>query len=460
MTSSKYWRTAATALAVAASIGSGSPVLAQTTDMGSAGAVVTVNGTGGDVRAGGAVVTVRGPADNVHVGGATVDIRTTATDSVWVGGAQVTIDGDIGRDIHFGGAVATIRGNIAGNLRGGGAVIEIDADVGQDVNVGGASVTFSRNATIGGDVGAGGASVNYGADAAGDVKLYGASIVFSGGSDGDVTLGGESITVGGLARIAGNLTIVTRNQPTIASSADIGGEILISEPKDWFEEGSPWMSGDPPDWAVKLFFALFLAIGTLIAGVVLLLFGGRLLGSAAGTMRHGPVSSLLLGIVTLVLVPVIGILLMMTGLGITVGIAVVALVPILLVFGHVTAATGLVAGLLGGANGRRNYGPVTAFFFLLIGSVVIGLLGLIPWVGPWIVLVILVTGTGAFSRTFFGRLRRRDDRIVAEAAVPQQPLDQSPPPPPPVVEPDTASAQAEWEQQSEGGDQPPRQQGS
>jgi hypothetical protein len=43
---------------------------------------------------------------------------------------------------------------------------------------------------------------------------------------------------------------------------------------------------------------------------------------------------------------------------------------------------------------------------LVIGAIALVALGLIPWVGWIIVLIALVLGTGAFTRTVGGRLRR------------------------------------------------------
>jgi hypothetical protein len=45
---------------------------------------------------------------------------------------------------------------------------------------------------------------------------------------------------------------------------------------------------------------------------------------------------------------------------------------------------------------------------LIIGSIALVALGLIPWVGWIIVLIALVLGVGAFTRTLVGRVRRAD----------------------------------------------------
>ncbi|MHA1549602.1 MAG: hypothetical protein ACTSYE_11795 [Alphaproteobacteria bacterium] len=376
---------------------------AQSTNQTLGGAVVDVAGNGGDIDAGGAVVTIRGPANAIRVGGASVDVRAQTTDDVWAFGAQLSIDGEIGRDLKAGGGLVRVDGVIDGDAKIGGVVVDINARIGGDLRAVGASLTIGRNTTVGGDFTGGGATVRMAGDVVGDVRLGGAVVDFAGIAGGDVTLTGEDISIGGLAVIGGDLTVYARNAPVVSPGASIGGQVQHFRPDEqWF---------DIPDWMLSLGFAAFLAAGTIVAGFVLLLFGGRLLPSAANAVRRGPVSSLLLGIVTLIVIPLISVILLATGIGVTAAVAVLLTMPFLVVFGHATAATGIAGGLLVGR--RTSIGPIRAFIFLLIGSIVIGLASLIPWVGTWLVAVLIVTGVGGFARTVARRLRRREPEMEA-----------------------------------------------
>ena len=57
---------------------------------------------------------------------------------------------------------------------------------------------------------------------------------------------------------------------------------------------------------------------------------------------------------------------------------------------------------------RGELGVGLTLLMLIIGAIVLVGLGLIPWVGPAIVGIAVVLGTGAFTRTIGGRLRRAD----------------------------------------------------
>ena len=380
---------------VLAVLGGAPGVQAQSTDVRSFGAVVSVAGNGGDIRAAGASVTIRGPADAIRAAGARVDVRSQTTDSVWAGGAQVSVDGTVGRNLKVGGAIVEVRGQVVGDARVGALVVEIDGDIGGNLRVGAANVTLSRNSRVGGNLTAGGVTVSVGADIAGDVKLGGAVVNFAGRAGGDVTIAGEDVSVSGLAAVDGDLVVYSRNPPQIADGATIGGSV---------KHVSPGQLTDIPGWLVKLAFALAVAAGTIVAGLVMLLFGGRLLAGAADSVRRSPLSSLIVGVVTLIVIPVASMVLLSTGVGFTAALALILTLPFLIVFGHAAAATGIAGGVLIAANSRL--GVVRTFVFLVIGSIVIALVVIVPWVGPWLVLAAMLTGLGAFTRTVAGRLRR------------------------------------------------------
>jgi hypothetical protein len=101
---------------------------------------------------------------------------------------------------------------------------------------------------------------------------------------------------------------------------------------------------------------------------------------------------------------------MITVVGATAGVAVLLLLPFLVTFGHAVAAAGIAAGLFVRRRGEISTG--LAFLMLVIGAVALVALGLIPWVGPAIVAIALVLGTGAFTRTLGSRLRRGEPRVM------------------------------------------------
>ena len=376
-------------------------VTAQTGETMSTGAMVNVAASGGDVRAAGAAVTVSGTAANIKAAGAEVNVSAEAAGSIWAVGARVTLSGPVAAAVKAGGASIALTGRVGGNADIAGAVVDINTGIGGDLRVGGASVTFGKETRIVGQLMAGGASVVFEGRVTGPARIGGASVLFNGTSDGSVSLAGASVVIGAGARIGGDLFVRSVARPPITEGAVITGwTVQIQPPPMW--SPAPWV------WIVVL--AVAVVLGTVLAGIVLMLFGGRIFTMAADNARHRPMSSFLIGLIVAILIPAVAIILMATIVGISVGLAVLFLLPVLIVFGHAVAATGIAAGLF-----VRSTGPIglgRAVLMLIAGAIIVVLIGLIPWVGMWAVSIVLVLGLGALARTAGAKLRA----VVAPAA--------------------------------------------
>jgi hypothetical protein len=409
-----------------------------------AGPVVTVDATGGDVRAFGASVTVGGAAANVRAAGASVEVAAKAAGSVWVFGGKVVLGGDVAADVAAAGSSVSYSGHTGGDARVAGGSVSIDATIGGSLRACAANLTVGSLTEIAGSVGVVGANLSVAGHIAGDAKLAGAVVTFNGQADKSLTIVGDTVVVGPQARIGGDLTVYSRHAPEIADTAVIGGTVKRMEP--------PAELSAVPDWAWSFGFAIAMVLGIILAGIVLMLFGGRLFISALDHARLRPVSTIIIGIVTLILVPAVAALLSATVVGLPIGFALMLALPLLFVFGLPVAAAGIAAGIF-----VRTPGPVgiaRGLLFVIVGAVILALIGLIPWVGCIAVGVVTVLGAGALVRTAGGRLRtpeaQRPALMVAApprpaaAPPPSPPL---PPPPPPAPEPPAPPAVPEKPEQ-------------
>lgn len=386
----------------------GGLALAQSGAMPEEAAIVDIVAAGESVQAAGAIVRVTGSAATVNAAGATVDVRGDVARDVQAAGARVEIGGTIGGDLKAGGANVTVRGQVANNIDLGGAVVHVGAAVGGRLRVGGAVVTLGPGADIGGRLQGGAASMQVGGHIAGPVEIGGAVVNFNARTDGPVTISGGQVIIGPTAEIGGDLTVRSRLEPTIAEAAAIAGQVRRVDP--------PWSFWNVSPWAGPVAIAILMAGGTIISGIVLMLFGGRLLPVGANHVRLRPGSSFLLGIATFILVPLVAGILAVTVFGITAGIAVLLILPFLLVFGHAVAVSGIAAGIF--VRDRRELGLVRVFFMLIIGAIVVALVALIPWVGPFVVFIVLLLGLGALTRTLGSRVRRVEARPAAPMGIP------------------------------------------
>ena len=365
------------------------------------GPLVEIAASGGDISTAGASVTITGTAADIQAAGAAVNVRADATGDVQLAGAQVRYLGDVGGKLQVAGASVDVRGNVGGEFDAAGAVVFSNAVVSRDVRIGGATVTLGVGSDIAGDLKAGAANLTVFGHIAGKVDVGAGLFTFNGQADGDVEARAAQVVIGATARIGGNLIVYSLRDPVIADGAEISGTVTRYAPPDWW---------DRPGWAWLFGFAAYVAAGTVVAGIVMMLFGGRAFVTAIGHVRHRPVSSFLFGILALVLIPFIAVVLMATIIGISVGVAILLVMPFLIVFGHAIAAAGIAAGILVRRPG--DIGTGAGLLMLIIGAIILVAIGLIPFVGPILVAIALILGIGAFTRTVGGRLRRVEGPTV------------------------------------------------
>ena len=258
-------------------------------------------------------------------------------------------------------------------------------------------MTLGPTTDVGGDLFAGGAVVTFAGHVAGEANFGGASVTINGRVDKNVKVGSGRVIVGPQAVIAGDLIVRSLDEPVIETGATITGKVLHEPLVKW------WWLHVPP-WQWNLIFAAIVVLGTLLTAIVAMIFGPRAFVEASENARLRPISSILLGLLTLILIPIVGIILIGTVIGITIGFALLLFIPLLVVIGHAVAAAGVGGWIL-----RRTLIPpgiLALLFFVLVGAIVIALVSIVPWVGPWFACAAVLLGTGSFARTLGARIRR------------------------------------------------------
>jgi cytoskeletal protein CcmA (bactofilin family) len=357
-------------------------------------AVVRIDATGGEVKTGGASVTIRGNAESISAGGAQVTIRANVTNDVQVGGAQVAIDGTVGGDLKVGAALIDVSGQVNGSASLAAAIIRLNARVAREVNLAAATIDIGPTADIAGDLSVAGAVVTVDGHVAGSSSLAGAVISFNGRSDGTVTAEGSDIVVGPQAVITGDLVVRSGNEPTIEQGATISGRVRREESR-WWRFPPPVMFG---------IIGAGIVIGTVLAGIVLLIFVRRTFDDALVNATSRPISSVLIGIATLIALPIVAAILLATVVGISFGVALLLLLPILLVSGHSIAAATVGSWLIDRTAAPRS--PGRSILLLIVGAIILAIVWWIPFAGPPLVGIALLIGLGAIVRTAGARLRR------------------------------------------------------
>lgn len=315
-------------------------------------------------------------SDDVFAAGSEVQSQGASADHLFVAAGQAIFSGTSIRDlIAMGGTLMLESGQSADDV----------VLAGGRINLGSGFITTGSALLAGGEVDVAG-------PVGGDLFIGGGEIRIDGPVGGDVRVGGGRLIVGPNARIAGDLAY-RADQVVIDPQAVIQGQ-RIELPADtrWDKDDAP-SAGEAAGMGVV--WAVLMALGGAVAVTVLSALLPRLMDEAAGAVTARPLPALGVGFLAFIAAPFLIILLMVTLIGIPLGLIAGALFLAALALSVSTVAWA-VAGLLRGRVGKRS-GPVGGFgrfVWSLAAFALIGLLGAIPFVGWLLWIVVYVIGMG------------------------------------------------------------------
>ena len=298
-------------------------------------------------------------AETLAGGSVTIDADETLGDTSATGGTVVvdgTVDGDL--SVYAGDVHITEGAEVTGIVRAYGGTVTIDGSVGGNVLAYGGSVAVGPTADIDRSFGA----------VAGDVE-------FGGRIGGDASTVAGSVTLAETALVGGNLN-------HFGELRDEGGTV-----EGAIQDGNDLALG-PPTGIFTTAFAVALFVGDLLLGAVLLRVAPRFADSAVDTIRAEPVSTGAVGLAAVLgtLVAVALLAVTIVGLPIAVGLLLSFLLFVWIARIYGQYAVGSLA------LSRTGYG--NRYFALVVGVVGVTVLGIVPYLGTVVGIVVLGLGAG------------------------------------------------------------------
>ncbi len=307
---------------------------------------------------------------------------------------EVRITGRVDGDLVGVAGSAIIGGEVGGSVRLASGEVVADGTIGEDL------VMLVGNASLDGQVGRDLLAL------AGQVGLQGEVGRDVRGQFGTLRLGGRvgrnvEVAVGGrpLCGPFSGLQMCRETGLVVGAGAQVGGDVAYRSSQPASVSGAAEVDGRvirrgelPANVRVRaagrvLSVLVFLAF--VVTGLVLLALLPRIGTGAVRAARFHPWRSGLLGLAVLVVLPFLAVLAAVTVVGLPVALILVALWILGLFAGPVPAVAALGNRLLGGRGSR--------FGGFLLGSVVWGLLRLIPVVGAIVYGLTLLWGLGAWA---------------------------------------------------------------
>ncbi len=330
---------------------------------------------------------------SAYLAGSTVTMAGTVHGDLFCAGQNVDITGTVEGDVFCAGQTLHVSGTVLGSVHVAGQTVTLSGPVGHSLTAFGQSVTVESDAVVNLDATIFGSALQLDGKVTRDAVLGGQDVTLMAAIGRNVTATSEHLTLASGDKIGGNLEYTSRNQVQVDNGAAIAGSTTRHEPAMHQRADRSWAAG----LGVLYWFGAALFFGLILLGLAPRTFVNiqRLQLWQSGW-------SLLAGLITLVMVPIIAVLLMVTVIGVPVGFALLLLWLVALFASYVYSAYTIGAWVAEQAKWKLLWARALA---LLLGTVILALLMLIPVAGGLFGLLALVWGMGGITLAFGAYIR-------------------------------------------------------
>jgi hypothetical protein len=266
----------------------------------------------------------------------------------------VTVNGAVHGDVICAGQLVAINGPVDGSVRLAGQSVSVNGTVGRNATIMAQGVTIGSSAHISGDLGmlAQTASVN----GIVDRDVYGSMQSLSlGGSVGPVDARLQNLAVSPSASVHGDLRYQSEQTFTVDKSK-VSGQIQRTAPP--VSHAQREAAATSAGFAIRLYWI----VAATVTGLALVWLAPKLLGRVSETMRKRAATSIGWGVVVVLLGPIAFLLLMITVIGLPLGLLLLAVWGLMLAVGGLFAGVAVGQWLLARADWRKNSLALAALF--------------------------------------------------------------------------------------------------
>ena len=328
--------------------------------------------------------------DDLYAGANVITIDGTINGDVWAAARTISIGGLVDNSVMAIAQTIDISGDIGHTVRVVGETVSISGDIAGDLFIAGNKITIADNAHIKGDLLLGGGVILVNGIVDGDIKGGGGEITIGNKVGGDINLEVSELTILSTANIKGNLTYIGENRAEVQSGAQINGITThkLSEAKE-----------DQPD---SFFLALLSSIKmkligflmALLAGLLIILIAPKRLASIAESISSRPGPSVGWGALLLFATPIAAVVICITIIGLPVGLITLALWGIAIYLAQIPVGLFLGQWIISHFRDvEDNRGIMIGA--LATGLIILKLLSLIPHLGFFVGLAIVLFGLGS-----------------------------------------------------------------
>jgi len=307
-----------------------------------------------------------------------VQLKGIVRQNFYAAAQLIEVEGEVGSDFIGFAQDIVIDGKVRGGFRGGCASFTLNDTLWGDMVIGAGEVEIAPNAVVYGDIYAGAGEIDIRGQVEGNIIAYVERFKLSGKVTGTVKIVVEEIDFSKGAMIGGNLRYKREEEFKDDYSQYVAGKIFFTKYVEDDCESCEWIWG------------LWLFLGSVVIGLLICGFFGKWLDKGAEFFSHNLGKALGLGFLSFLVLPVAGIILSVTVIGIPLGIILLFLYGLFLYLGWITAAAILGNWGLKMIKWEKAGWIITG----IIGLVVLSILAMIPVLGCLLNFCAMILGLG------------------------------------------------------------------
>lgn len=315
----------------------------------------------------------------VFMGGRDVNIYGTINGDLFCGAQNLNISGTVNGDVICGAQTINLSGHVTGDIRVAAQTINFTGTVDGNATVAAQTLNTDTKSKITRDASMAGNDLNLNGKIGRDLAAGGANITIGGEIGRDIKSGGNQMTLLSSAKVGGGIDYTSKNKVVIQQGADVTGSVTYHYPSKKHVDF-------PRVAAFSGAIALFVALMLLVKAFVLTALFPRFVHGAISRGLKRPWWALLVGFGASILAPIVGVLLLISIIGIPLAIMMfIFWVLISLLSGW------FAAYWLGRMIWRSQTNPL---MIVLIGGLVLLLLIMVPYLGFFVLLLAFWLGMG------------------------------------------------------------------
>jgi len=337
---------------------------------------------------------------NHYMAFGSVIMAGTVSGDLCAAGGNVSIPGKVGRDLWVAGGEITVGDSVGEDVRAAGGQVSLSGPIGGDLMCFAGNTDVDSGCKVAGKVMISTGDLTWAGEAGKDLEAYAGVITLKGVVHGNAHLSGTDIVVGPGAVVEGDLVYTSAAEAKISPQAVVKGKTDHRLPP---ERAHKTKKQFPLAAILKILTFWAWSLGSLLLGSLLMnLFPG--MGQRIEARIRTLHWAALAGFIVLSLAPAVTLALLLSVLGVPIGLALLGAVLFALIASIAFAGLTLGRALVELITKK----PAAAWFWpMALGVFLIQLLGLIPYFGLILILLVAIVGVGGMYLALVGAMKHK-----------------------------------------------------